>query len=433
MSKRAVYVRGTNNVYRRVDAAPSINSADSADMRQRKQEVDDILNELMECSFQVQALPGRASGQQPVVRRRDLAPAAPREPSLLPRRRPAVLASASYSGASTLDPGPSAPPPPDLLAYADPEPEPAREMRVARPPYVSVDTLVAKGVPFVLGMLTTYMLQVLLPGIAYYLSAALGFLKLGVFWIVLMAALSYYGGMWRVLSVNYRRWLACVQNRIFYDDSAASPAVPAAPDYPAGPAVEPALPEHTVEEEDVEEPLPAPVVTQKVTPFRPQVRAHKEPGHQPIFAHTQEPARRGMKLRLKRGSSPVLAAGPGLGAGVAGTTAISTAVPNTAVANAAPAKTRGSFLGPVPLLRGLKDPSRFYKPLPPVIKMPPSTRGEPDPDLPLVYEVKLSSMDENDPTHHHRAALDRLGTVMSKKLVLGTRANYSKFLANVDQ
>lgn len=431
MSKRAVYVRGPNNVYRRVDVAPSINSADSADMRQRKEEVDDILNELMECSFQVQDLPDRASGQQPVVRRRDLAPAAPREPSLLPRRRPAVLSSASYSGASTLDHEPSAPPPPDLLAYADPEPEPAPEMpvvrqRVRRPrtAYVSVDTLFAKGVPFVLGMLTTYMLQVLLPGITYYLSAALGFIKLSVFWIVLMAALSYYGGMWRMLSVNYRRWLASVQNRIFYDDLASSPAVPAATDYPADPVVEPALPDDIVEEEYVEEPLPTPVVTKKVTPFRPQVRAHKEPGHQPMFVRTQEPARRGMKLRLKRGSSPVLAAVPGLGAGVAGTTAI----PNTV-----PAKTRGSFLGPVPLLRGLKDPSRFYKPLPPVIKMPPSTRGEPDPDLPLVYEVKLSSMDENDPTHHHRAALDRLGTVMSKKLVLGTRANYSKFLANVDQ
>lgn len=44
-------------------------------------------------------------------------------------------------------------------------------------------------------------------------------------------------------------------------------------------------------------------------------------------------------------------------------------------------------------------------------------------DLPLVYEVQLKGLD---------SPLDRLDTVMSKKSVLGTRANYNKFLSNVE-
>lgn len=52
-----------------------------------------------------------------------------------------------------------------------------------------------------------------------------------------------------------------------------------------------------------------------------------------------------------------------------------------------------------------------YKPLPPL--------SRPVDDLPLVHEVQLQG-------------LGRLETVLSKNLVLGTRANYSRFLANVN-
>lgn len=69
--------------------------------------------------------------------------------------------------------------------------------------------------------------------------------------------------------------------------------------------------------------------------------------------------------------------------------------------------------------------SRLYKPLPPVIKMP-TKEIDYDSELPLAYEVKLKNLDLD---HYD---LDRLGTVMSKKSVLGTRANYQKFLSNVE-
>lgn len=69
--------------------------------------------------------------------------------------------------------------------------------------------------------------------------------------------------------------------------------------------------------------------------------------------------------------------------------------------------------------------SRLYKPLPPVIKMP-TKEIDYDSELPLAYEVKLKNLDLG---HYD---LDRLGTVMSKKSVLGTRANYQKFLSNVE-
>lgn len=69
---------------------------------------------------------------------------------------------------------------------------------------------------------------------------------------------------------------------------------------------------------------------------------------------------------------------------------------------------------------------KFLKPLPPVIKMP-ANDIHGDSDLPLAYEVKLKNLDQDS-----RYGLDRLGTVMSTKSVLGTRANYLKFLSNVE-
>lgn len=81
-------------------------------------------------------------------------------------------------------------------------------------------------------------------------------------------------------------------------------------------------------------------------------------------------------------------------------------------------------------LKGAKyrDPRvpKFYKPLPPVIKMPNKEINH-EADLPLVHEVKLKNLDQ-EPQYD----LDRLGTVLSKKSVLGTRANYLRFLSNVE-
>lgn len=70
-------------------------------------------------------------------------------------------------------------------------------------------------------------------------------------------------------------------------------------------------------------------------------------------------------------------------------------------------------------VRDFKEPKeRFYKPLPPVASMP----HDLDADLPMVNEVKLKSLEQE-------SLLERLNT---KKLVLGTRANYLRFLQNVD-
>lgn len=70
-------------------------------------------------------------------------------------------------------------------------------------------------------------------------------------------------------------------------------------------------------------------------------------------------------------------------------------------------------------VRDFKEPKeRFYKPLPPVV----STPHDLDADLPMVNEVKLKSLEQE-------SLLERLNT---KKLVLGTRANYLRFLQNVD-
>lgn len=65
--------------------------------------------------------------------------------------------------------------------------------------------------------------------------------------------------------------------------------------------------------------------------------------------------------------------------------------------------------------------------------MLPQSQPDPGSELPFICEMKLRSKTEGD-VHEstQRAGLKRSGTYMSQKSVLGTRANYSKFLANFD-
>lgn len=66
----------------------------------------------------------------------------------------------------------------------------------------------------------------------------------------------------------------------------------------------------------------------------------------------------------------------------------------------------------------------------------PEISQDPGSELPFICEMKLRSKTESDVHSNHsphaKFGLKRSGTYMSQKSVLGTRANYSKFLANFD-
>lgn len=80
-----------------------------------------------------------------------------------------------------------------------------------------------------------------------------------------------------------------------------------------------------------------------------------------------------------------------------------------------------------------KEPSRSRKH---GLASAPAMSHDLDSELPFICEMKLRSKTESDMSHapspHVKAGLNRSGTYMSQKSVLGTRANYSKFLANFD-
>lgn len=71
-----------------------------------------------------------------------------------------------------------------------------------------------------------------------------------------------------------------------------------------------------------------------------------------------------------------------------------------------------------------------------ILASAPTLSHDSDSELPFICEMKLRSKTESDmhynPNLHAKSGLKRSGTYMSQKSVLGTRANYSKFLANFD-
>lgn len=367
--KRAVYVRGPDSVYRRKSGPASlIYLADSADIK-RKEEVDHMLNELMECGFQVdgQKLPDPAGHQHSS----SYETSSPRAVS--PRDRfPASIATASSESAEA--------------AFLMP--------KLNTKLWVSREKALAQLAPFLLGMATTYVLQASLPTLTHYAIIAAGFVKLGLIWAIFTSVVCWYAGLLKVSSLTDARALA---TRTWLTMNGAE-----LPGYPKRRAHVPQSPvtEHTLEE-IVEPELPDPSEHVPVTNVRPFVAPLR----------TTPEARLDSKLDSKQDKR--LFRPPRL---VRQSTDLER---KRGIRVASPPRRHSSASLDIP---DLKDTYDKYKPLPPVTHPHYTPGGE----LPLVYEVKLMG----DDLYEDR--LGRLPTTMSKKSVLGTRANYNRFLANVD-
>lgn len=401
--KRAVYVRGANNVYRRrTEPAMSVYSADSVDLK-NKEEMDRLLDELGECGFQV---PETTKLPDPAVHQQSAKPVV----SPTGHRRP-LPASAMPE---TAEP-----------EYGDMSPNPVFSRFSLR---WSRDRILEKLAPFFLGMFTTYALQLSLPYLSYYFTVAVGVMKIAIIWGAATGLICWYAGLIKVSTFsnlqNYatRTWLSLngspVEQEIAVD--AEEPT-----ENPVRVDPEPVLetvPKTVYEEKAV---APPPIST-RVTPFAPQVRQTPSP---------TEPLRLGRKPVLIRGNTEQEHRKPRV-----------RGLPVRVEPSLGPRRHSSASVDPVydkhykgaykdaykdKTYAGYKEmPKEVYKPLPPV-KAPAYEE-----DLPMAYEVKLKSIYDDEPLRGYgqetHRTLERLGTMMSQKSVLGTRKNYNKFLANVN-
>lgn len=83
------------------------------------------------------------------------------------------------------------------------------------------------------------------------------------------------------------------------------------------------------------------------------------------------------------------------------------------------------------------NPRRHAEPPSPVLKLHKKLPAFPNEDLPLVNEIKVSRLhldvDDDSISDLMSHNINRQNSVMSKNSVLGTRANYDRFLANVKE
>lgn len=409
MSKGAVYVRGPDNVFYRKEKTPSISSISSESLSRRSTEVDNTLNELMTCGFRVEKTPESVEPKNIDM----LGTETPRPEVHGRTLQPKARASRSRRAGTAHTPRALGP-------YT-------REWR-------------SQVRPFMAGMLATYLLQLGLPLINYCMGALATLLK----WAIVACAalggvLVYLGAMptmadMQLYFTRFRPgpWRGFREEQPELLDPESDEEVPRALNLDVRPPV-PA-------KKSVPAPTKDDVTVTNVKAFQAQLR------HSPHLAKTDYG-------RPERGGSA-----PALGkdrhdARVQMRRAFTEGAPAEAKGNtAARLETRrqtghGSIYSGVH--GGVHGGMQGSEPVPQVARPPRNSRASSpqvtsgpstfsrrksasslshvstphDDDLPFLCEMKMKDSD--------RFSLGRLNTTTTKQSVLGTRANYSKFLANV--
>ncbi|WPK23305.1 hypothetical protein PUMCH_000541 [Australozyma saopauloensis] len=442
LANKAVYVRGPDDVFRRK----------SEDGNVTKTQVDTFINELMECGFRVAPEPDTASkkekpqdlsglmdpkrpdpgalqGKQNQLRSAPNLRPLPRLntdlslATILPRSGSPVTCY-SHASADVLECVPD-----KLTSEANCDGEPAAKtfmegFEAYRQKFgdAGLDKVKAWAPPFVLGMITTYVLQQMQPLLMYYGVIVAHLLKLFIVWLVFTGSVCWYFG---VLSLpagsEYVQKAQALMGQlpvVFNQKGGATPHTPsraevfsqaeAHPDADQVIAKAPSLPKKESHEDQL---LPTSVVN--VMPFKAPKREtfRRANTDDPRSNHTRDSRKHSdtgsprlafIQKTYKRpqSSSPVHSGGR---------------------------SDRRHSSSSLPLD---KDP-RLRKPLPQIV---PTTQPNPDSELPFICEMKLRPKTEGSGYDNPpRADLKRSGTYMSQKSVLGTRANYAKFIANFDE
>lgn len=392
--KKVVYVRGPNNTYRRKSYTPLISSEESGEIA-RKEEIDNALNDLMVCGFQVSPNPASPTKRANTKTKRNSAASA----DLLPSSIPEV---------------------PLRLGFAE---SVASKTRILHNSWMSqvqsfqglFQCSAAHFVPpYVLGVVTTLLVQKNWGIIAGYARFVSNLLFMGVFWAVLAALVFWYAGMLQILSMHDVKG---VFSKILGLNSAPTPE----PSLNYGYDMRGRRREENYDTDSV-------LLSGSEHDPKPKLRTESEPHLVRELSPTKLtnvrpfiPPRR--DSAESRPTQPVLNKY------------------HTSDGLATARKNR--FRLRLPEREKPEDPRRHssasleitskekQKPLPP-LKL---TRRPPDLELPLVHEVKLKSRFDQqlEDLQFEAARLGRLDTLLSKQSMLGTRANRRTFLSNVDE
>lgn len=401
-TKKVLYVRGPNNVYRRKSHDNlSLASVDSGDLPRRKGEVDSALNDLMVCGFQVP--------EDPATKR-----------AKMKTKRP----SASSSTDLTSNPDPPSPRISFNRSYSDlPKISWMENLTQLLSRYLprSVGDF---AIPYVLGIITAVVIQQKWDLLARYVRSLTYILLMGLLWAVLAAGVFWYAGMLDVSSwenitstfaslmglgevpkssskpVNYHFERRGRRNSSL-DESGDADSVllsEAESDCDSRRKMRTESEPHLVRE-------PSPQKLTNVRPFMPPSRKDSADSKMPT------------QMLLNRFHSDG---------------------PNTTK--------KSRFRLSLPERERPKDPRRHssaslelstkekQKPLPPLHRAALAGQNTVQ-DLPLVHEIKLKSRFDQQlqALEKNGSSLNRLDTMLSKQSMLGTRANKKTFLSNVDE
>lgn len=440
--KKLVYKQDPDGVFRLKklpsDASSTL-SRGSEDVRLEKRAVDSYINELIECSYQVPALapkPALTPVPEKIVDEASKLPDSDdKQPSRGKKSRKAKTPSISSEATLDLEPELFVPERSLLPQTAEPTPFPDLPSSDSEePPMPSAPksrfawdpiTLPAdpRIVSYVLGLATAGLLLRFWPSVSSYAVVALNVLKMGVLWGTVVAVIAWYAGL-----INVHNLLVVFLKGLV--DRLRAKALGQAPDAPqkTSPVAEHSapktvhmapspmleLPDSSSEEEEDEDLVGIPEEPRrarsaspqkerrntltKVTPYKPAPKPDRYHSAQDVRRHTP---------KLNR---------------------IQTADARLFQRRLAPlaASSRKNSTHSLDMAHLRHDPSELTSRLLPNKRLPPHPYETEE--LPFINEVKLmtkAEMDDDSIVDVHR-----LGSVFSKKSVLGTRAGYNKFLEN---
>lgn len=413
--KRAIYVRGPDNIYRRqnVDPATSSESVNTVDMANKKAQVDSTLNDLMECSFRLQDTAALSLAYS-TEHTTDLADLISPSTASLPSYAAHGVYSKSESGNSSSAQNHSVP----SRIYSFFESKiPSAFNTLARMlhdrPWLEL------LVPYFLGMLTTYLFLNNQEVIASYLTVLSGLLRMALLWSFFTASVCWYFGAINISHMSdLKDWLQGIKDHLSSGLQIQEPSP------------EPHDSASMNSTDDVSSMALSEIPRKPVKPSRAQIQEDRTSGHPITNVRPYVPRKETLNARPRR---PISSndtkkhdvSKPELNKYYSDPDALRKRTPRSRLPEKLLAhNSRRHSSASLELQR--KTPPKQL----PIIH---NKIEDVEQELPLVHEVRLRDNYDIPPnlTQMKLSGLERLGSVMSKQSVLGTRANYNKFLSNV--
>lgn len=442
--KKVLYVRGPDNVYRRQSDSHSLVSKDTAEIARQKNQVDSTLNDLIECGFKLHNSDSEKDnhvGQDPSLTAHQDQKSAVAENTRKGQIHHNNTATNNNPSNGGLPVRTSSPHAESGNAANLPPATRASSWFLDYFVYfidlsnVNMISLHQRNwlellVPYVLGVASAYLVSNNKDLIVFYMAVLLKALKIGLLWLVFTGIVCYYAGIFDVSkNTELSLWLQTLKTRLNYKNDASNAAEPPidkhssvhsdqASNSPSSDEAMSITPSYDSNKDDVKsvetrKSIPESKIVNvrpyvpssrkdtdksRKLPSAPEPRRPEVPQQKPeLHKHHTEPE----NLKRKHPRSHALD-------------------------KHRPKDPRRHSSASLDLANNSKQRS-----LPRIKSDFPSS----DHDLPLVYEVRLrdnyDSLPDVDPIPGLNTGLDRLGSVMSKQSVLGTRANYNRFLQNV--